>query len=183
MNVEELALPGVRLLRAEVHPDARGLFYELHRESRYAPLGIAGFVQDNHSRSRQGVARGMHFQLRHPQGKLLTVLRGRIWDVVADIRPDSPTFGRWVSVVLEGGSGHQLWVPPGYAHGFCALEDSDVLYKCTDVWHADDSRGVAWNDPVLGIDWPLADPVLSEADRRLPRIAELADVDLPRWAT
>jgi dTDP-4-dehydrorhamnose 3,5-epimerase len=183
MRVEELALPGVLLVHAGVYPDERGLFCELFRESRYAPYGIGGFVQDNHSRSRRGVVRGLHFQLRHPQGKLLTVLHGVIWDVVVDVRPDSPTFRRHVSAVLEGGSGAQLWVPPGYAHGFCALEDSDVLYKCTDVWHADDSFGVRWDSPELALPWPMAGPVLSEADQRLPRLAELAPEQLPRWET
>ncbi|HMV70092.1 MAG TPA: dTDP-4-dehydrorhamnose 3,5-epimerase [Myxococcota bacterium] len=181
MKVEELGLPGVLLLHADAFPDERGLFCEVFRESRYAELGIGGFVQDNHSRSRRGVVRGLHFQLRHPQAKLLTVLRGEIFDVVVDIRVGSPTFGQHVTAVLSGGSGRQLWVPPGYAHGFCALEDSDVLYKCTDVWHADDSRGVRWDDPLLAIPWPIAEPVMSGADRRLPGLAELVADDLPGW--
>jgi dTDP-4-dehydrorhamnose 3,5-epimerase len=185
MRTEALALPGVLLVHADVLEDARGFFMELHNASRYAEVGIsAPFVQDNHSRSTRGVLRGMHYQLTQPQGKLVTVLRGSIYDVVADVRPDSPTFGEWVGVRLGEGSGRQLWVPPGYAHGFCVYSDvADVLYKCTDLYAADDGRGIRWDDPQLGITWPVSRPILSGKDARLPTLAEVSPDQLPRLHT
>ena len=161
--------------------DDRGFFLERYHEARYAEAGVGEtFVQDNHSRSERGVVRGLHFQRRHPQGKLVEVIRGRILDVVVDLRASSPTFGAWESFELEATPVRQLWVPPGFAHGFATLSDSaDVLYKCTDVYRPDDEGGLAWDDPDLGIDWPVASPRLSAKDRALPRLRELAPETLP----
>ena len=188
MTVRETSLPGVLVVEPAVHGDARGFFVERFHAPRYAEAGIAGpFVQDNHSRSRGGTLRGLHFQRRHPQGKLVSVARGAIWDVAADVRPASPTFGQWVGVELTDATARQLWVPPGFAHGFCVLsEAADVLYSCTEVYRPDDEGGVAWDDPDLGVDWPLdalgafdGAPVLSDRDRALPRLAELGPDGLP----
>lgn len=174
MNIITMALPGVLLLELSVHADARGVFSEVFVQTRYAHAGISEpFVQDNWSRSVQGVLRGLHIQPHYPQGKLITVLRGRIWDVVADVNPASPTFGQCVGIDLAESSPRgllrQLWVPPGYAHGFCVLStEADVFYKCTQTYHPEDDAGVLWSDPELAITWPLADPVVSVRDAQLP---------------
>ncbi|MGD8574264.1 MAG: dTDP-4-dehydrorhamnose 3,5-epimerase [Gammaproteobacteria bacterium] len=183
MRVTELELPGVKLLEPDLHRDDRGWFRETWRRDRYAELGVAeDFVQDNHSRSRQGVLRGLHFQRRHPQGKLLTVLRGRIYDVVAEIRPQSPCHRRWVAVELDDETGAQLYVPPGYAHGFVVLsEQADVAYRCSAYYVPGDDGGVIWNDPDLAIDWPVSDPLLSAKDAELPPLAKLTENSLPQW--
>lgn len=182
MTVRETALPGVLVVEPRVFGDARGFFLERYHAERYAEAGIpAAFVQDNHSRSVRGTLRGLHFQRSHPQGKLVEAVRGRIWDVAVDVRPGSPTFGQWEGVTLTEDSHRQLWVPPGFAHGFCVLSaEADVLYKCTDVYRPDDEGGVRWDDPDLGIEWPLdAAPLLSAKDRALPLLADLAAADLP----
>ena len=188
VTVRETSLPGVLVVEPAVHGDARGFFVERYHAARYAEAGIAGpFVQDNHSRSRGGTVRGLHVQRRHPQGKLVGVARGTIWDVAVDVRPGSPAFGRWVGVELSDATARQLWVPPGFAHGFCVLsETADVLYACTEVYRPDDEGGVAWDDPELAIDWPLGAlrafdgaPILSDRDRALPRLAALGPDDLP----
>jgi dTDP-4-dehydrorhamnose 3,5-epimerase len=180
MTVTELEIPGLLLIEPRVFEDARGAFMECYHAERYRAHGLgAAFVQDNLSRSERGVVRGLHFQRRHPQGKLISVVRGAVYDVAVDLRPDSATFGRHVGVELSDANRMQLWVPPGFAHGFCALATADVLYKCTDVYHPDDEGGLRWDDPALGIDWPVAEPVLSERDRSHPRLAELSPADLP----
>lgn len=182
MTVRETSLPGLLVVEPRVFEDARGFFLERYHAGRYAEAGLdAAFVQDNHSRSRRGTVRGLHFQRRHPQGKLVEVARGRIWDVAVDLRRGSPTFGRWEAVELSDATHRQLWVPPGFAHGFAVLSDvADVLYKCTDVYRPGDEGGVAWDDPDLGVAWPVeAPPVLSDKDRALPRLAELEPGDLP----
>lgn len=181
MRLEALSLPGVTLVHADVLEDTRGFFTEIHQTERYARLGLpATFVQDNHSRSRRGTLRGLHYQRHHPQGKLVSVVRGTILDVVADIRRGSPTFGRHLTVRLAEGSGHQLWVPPGFAHGFYVVSEvADVLYKCTDRYHADDGRGIRWDDPSLSVDWPTAEPLLSAKDARLPTLGTIPVDDLP----
>lgn len=182
MTVRETTLPGVLVVEPRVFGDARGFFLERYHAERYAEAGIsAAFVQDNHSRSSRGTLRGLHFQRRHPQGKLVEAVRGRIWDVAVDLRPGSPTFGQWEGVTLTEDSHRQLWVPPGFAHGFCVLSDeADVLYKCTDVYRPDDESGVRWDDPDLGIEWPLDEtPLLSAKDHALPLLADLAEAGLP----
>jgi dTDP-4-dehydrorhamnose 3,5-epimerase len=167
MNVVATALDGVMIVEPRVFSDPRGFFLESYRADRYAAAGLPGrFVQDNHSCSAPGTLRGLHYQLHHPQGKLIRVLRGAIFDVAVDIRTGSPTFGRWVGVELSADNKRQLYVPPGFAHGFCVpSEASEVEYKCTDFYAAEDERGVAWNDPAIGIAWPVTNPLLSEKDR------------------
>ncbi|MDQ7010479.1 MAG: dTDP-4-dehydrorhamnose 3,5-epimerase, partial [Mariprofundaceae bacterium] len=152
MKVVETALPGVLVVEPDVHGDARGFFLETFHEARYAQHGIPGndlhFVQDNHSRSRRGVLRGLHFQTKHPQGKLVSVAAGTVFDVTVDVRTGSPTFGRWMGVELSDENHRQLWIPPGFAHGFCVLsETADFQYKCTDFYDPKDEAGIVWNDP------------------------------------
>ena len=181
MIVRQTSIPGLLVVEPRAFGDARGFFLERYHAERYAEAGIeAAFVQDNHSRSEGGVLRGLHFQRRHPQGKLVEVARGAIWDVAVDLRPGSATFGQWEGLHLSDQDHLQLWVPPGFAHGFCVLSDTaDVLYKCTEVYRPDDEGGIVWDDPDLAIDWPITDPVLSDKDRVLPRLNTLNPNDLP----
>ena len=175
MRVEKTHLPGVLILQPEVCRDERGFFLEHYHRRRYGDLpGLdLDFVQDNHSRSKRGVLRGLHFQEKHPQGKLVSVLAGRVWDVAVDIDPGSPSFRRWLGVELSAVNHRQLYIPPGYAHGFCALsEQADLLYKCTDFHRPEDERGLLWNDPDLAIDWPLRDPILSSRDAANPSLRD-----------
>lgn len=186
MKVIETKLPGVLIIEPKVFGDVRGFFKETFHAGRYAEAGIPGeglrFVQDNHSRSGRGVLRGLHFQLEYPQGKLVSVSSGAVFDVAADVRPGSPTFGQWVGVELSAENHRQLWVPPGYAHGFCVLSESaDFQYKCTDLYHPEDESGVVWNDPDLAIDWPVSEPLVSEKDRKLPQLAAAEPSQLPVW--
>lgn len=175
MEVTTTALPGVLLIKPRVFGDARGFFLETFSAERYLAAGIAlPFVQDNLSRSQRGVLRGLHFQRARPQGKLVSVMRGAVFDVAVDIDPHSPTCGAHVAVELSDSNHHQLWIPPGYAHGFCVLSDeADFFYKCTAYYDPADEGGLAWNCPRLGIDWPVRDPVLSAKDRNYPSLDEL----------
>ena len=176
MKITQTELPGVVIIEPKVFGDERGFFLETFQAERYGALaGIsARFVQDNHSRSRRGVLRGLHAQKQQPQGKLVRAARGEIFDVAADIDPRSPTFGRWVGVTLSDTNHRQLWIPPGYAHGFVVLSEiADFEYKCTDYYHPQSETGVIWNDPDLAIDWPIKEPTLSEKDKRLPTLASL----------
>jgi dTDP-4-dehydrorhamnose 3,5-epimerase len=178
-------LPEVLLVEPKVHEDARGLFQEIHQQARYAEAGIdAVFVQDNRSVSTRGVLRGMHFQHPRPQGKLVMAMSGVILDVAVDIRVGSPTFGRWCAYRLVAKQGRQVWIPPGFAHGFLVLSESaDVLYKCTDLYDASCDQTLLWSDPALGIEWPLSDPVVSEKDRGAPTLQELrGSRSLPTYA-
>lgn len=170
MKVIQTALPGVVIVEPRVFRDERGFFLETYHASRYAEAGIAlAFVQDNHSRSRKDTLRGLHFQRTTPQGKLVRAIEGEIFDVAADVTPGSPTYGQWVGVALSADNFRQLYVPPGYAHGFCVVsEAAQVEYKCTALYDPADEGGVMWNDPVLGITWPTASPVLSARDRAHP---------------
>ena len=167
-------LPEVLVLEPKVHGDSRGFFYETYQARRYAEAGIsAPFVQDNLSRSVRGTLRGLHFQEPTPQGKLVQVLRGTVWDVAVDVRRGSPRFGRWVALELSETSPRQLWIPPGFAHGFCVLSDSaDFFYKCTELYAPECERGIAWDDPQLAIPWPIREPLLSPKDRAAPRLHE-----------
>ena len=159
-----------------MHRDARGFFLETWHQQRYAAGGItAAFVQDNHSRSGRGTLRGLHAQVRRPQGKLIRVVEGEIYDVALDIRRGSPTFGRSVGMRISGDDFRQLWIPPGFAHGFCVLSEvANVEYKCTEPYDAADEISILWNDPDLGIDWPIRDPIVSAKDSRAPRLREIA---------
>jgi dTDP-4-dehydrorhamnose 3,5-epimerase len=174
LNVTQTPLPGVLLIEPRVFADERGFFLETYNAARFREIGIGdGFVQDNHSRSRRGVLRGLHYQEPNAQGKLVRCSAGAIYDVAVDIRVGSPTFGKWYGVELSGENRRMLWVPPGYAHGFCALtDDADMIYKCTALYDAKSDRAIAWNDPAIGIRWPLADPIVSEKDAAAPRLAE-----------
>ena len=175
MKVEKTILPGVLIIKPDVFGDARGFFIETFRTTRYEEAGInTAFVQDNHSRSTRGVLRGMHFQKARPQGKLLTVSHGKVFDVAADINPASPTFGKYVSIELSDENHFQIYIPPGYAHGFCVLSEFvDFHYKCTDFYVGNDQHGVMWNDPTLAIDWPIKNPSLSAQDQQWPNLKDL----------
>jgi dTDP-4-dehydrorhamnose 3,5-epimerase len=170
-------LPGVIVVEPDVHRDDRGYFLESFQREKYRAGGIPGpFVQDNESRSTAGTLRGLHLQTRRPQGKLIRVIEGEIWDVAVDVRRQSPTFGRWSAVVLSAENFKQCYVPPGFAHGFCVTSPlARVEYKCTDVYDPGGEIGVVWNDPALGIAWPLERPILSDRDRRLPTLAAQMD--------
>ncbi len=184
MNVIETVLPGVLIIEPKVFGDARGFFLETFQKHRYEAAGIPGtgleFVQDNHSRSSKGVLRGLHFQLENPQGKLVSAGTGVVFDVAADVNPDSPTYRQWVGVELSEDNHRQLWIPPGYAHGFCVLSDiADFQYKFTELYHPESDGGILWNDPELDIAWPIETPVLSQKDEFLPMLSEAKREDLP----
>lgn len=171
-------LPGVLLLEPKVFEDARGSFYESFNARDFEE--VTGqrrvFVQDNHSLSRRGVLRGLHYQVAFPQGKLVRVIRGGIFDVAVDLRRDSPSFGRWAGKVLTAENRRQMWIPEGFGHGFVVLSDmAEVLYKTTEYWHPEDERSLLWNDPAIGIDWPVAKPTLAAKDVVARRLDE-ADV-------
>ncbi|MFZ5723713.1 MAG: dTDP-4-dehydrorhamnose 3,5-epimerase [Pseudomonadota bacterium] len=186
MKVIETPLPGVLLIEPKVFGDERGFFVETYRESLLRDAGIAAaFVQDNHSRSRRGVLRGLHYQLVQPQGKLVRVSRGSVFDVAVDVRAGSPTFGRWYGAVLDDEQHRMMYVPPGFAHGFCVLSDvADFIYKCTDYYHPASEQGIAWNDPDIGIEWPDMGvaPMLSAKDTVNPLLRDQSAERLPRFA-
>jgi dTDP-4-dehydrorhamnose 3,5-epimerase len=168
-------LDGVLIIEPTVFQDERGFFLETYHARRYAEAGLdVTFVQDNHSRSRRGTLRGLHYQAQNPQGKLVRVIEGRVFDVAVDIRPGSPTFGQHVAVELTAENFRQIYVPPGFAHGFCVTSDvAQVEYKCTTYYDPADERGIAWNDPALAISWPVQEPILSDRDRRHPTLERL----------
>ncbi|KIA82253.1 dTDP-4-dehydrorhamnose 3,5-epimerase [Chromobacterium piscinae] len=178
MNVIDTAIPDVKIIEPAVFGDARGFFFESFNQKKFEEaVGYSvEFVQDNHSRSAKGVLRGLHYQLDpHAQGKLVRVAAGAVFDVAVDIRLQSPTYGRWVGVELSADNKRQLWIPPGFAHGFLTLSDNtEFLYKTTDYWFKDLERAIAWNDPTLAIDWPLQQPpVLSAKDQEAPLFTSL----------
>jgi dTDP-4-dehydrorhamnose 3,5-epimerase len=181
MQVTPQSFPEILLIEPRVFRDRRGHFWEIFQARRYSEYGLpADFVQDNLSYSLQGVVRGLHYQLRFPQGKLVVPLAGEIWDVVVDIRRGSPGFGKWLAVTLTADACRQLYVPPGFAHGFAAVSsEATVLYKCTDFYHPEDEYGIIWSDPDLAIPWPAAAPVLSDKDGQYPRLRDLAPEQLP----
>lgn len=168
MKVIDTVIPDVKIIEPRVFGDERGFFLETFQAERYreqAGIDLA-FVQDNHSRSSRGILRGLHFQKQRPQGKLVRVVQGEVFDVAVDLRPESPTFKQWVGEILSGSNCKQLWVPPGLAHGFLVLSDhADFEYKCTDYYHPEDEACLIWNDPDIGIDWPTTSPTLSDKDR------------------
>ena len=169
-------LPEIILIEPAVWRDERGYFLESYNPEDWQEAGIPGFIQDNHSSSERGVLRGLHAQVQHPQGKLVRVVEGAIYDVAVDIRRDSPGFGKWVAVHLSAENFRQLYIPPGFAHGFCVLGDTaQVLYKVTSPYNPADEITIAWNDPQLAINWPVTDPVLSEKDAAAGNLADIAD--------
>ena len=175
MQFVRTEIPDVIIVEPDVHKDPRGFFLETYHVEKYRGGGIdALFVQDNHSRSVAGTLRGLHLQRRRPQGKLVRVIEGQIFDVAVDVRVGSPTFGRWVGATLSADNFHQIYVPPGFAHGFCVLSPiAQVEYKCTDLYDQADEVGVAWNDPALGIAWPVTNPILSARDQNHRPLAEV----------
>jgi len=183
MNIIQTALPGVVVIEPKAFGDARGFFVETFREEALVAAGVnVRFVQDNQSRSRRGVLRGLHYQLVQPQGKLVRVSSGAVFDVAVDVRVGSPHFGKWFGAVLDDVSHRQMYVPPGFAHGFVVLsETADFVYKCTDYYHPASEQGIAWDDPDVGIEWPLAGltPQLSAKDLVNPRLHDQARERLP----
>lgn len=175
MKITDLNLSGVLLVKPDVHVDERGFFLETWHQSRYRDNDFPDvtFVQDNHSRSVRGVLRGLHFQQNFPQGKLVQVTRGCVFDVAVDVRLGSPEFGRWVGHELSEDNHHQMWIPPGFAHGFCALSElADLTYKCTDIYRPEDDLGIIWDDKDLAVEWPIDNPLLSDKDKTLPTLAD-----------
>ena len=166
MRLLPTSLPGAVIIEPRLYEDERGFFMETFQSRRFAGNGLpSAFVQTNHSQSSRNTLRGLHYQIEHPQGKLVRVVRGEIYDVIVDLRRDSPTFGRWVGIRLSESNRRQLYVPPGLAHGFCVTDDlADMIYECTDYYYPEHERTIVWNDPDLAIDWPIKDPVLSEKD-------------------
>ena len=177
MTIVNEPLPGLLILQPKVFEDARGFFLETWKKETFRTLGVHDdFVQDNWSRSEKGVLRGLHYQVNHPQGKLISVRTGSVYDVAVDIRPGSPTFGKWHGEVLSVENKLQIYVPPGFAHGFCVLsETADFTYKCTDYYHPEDEAGIRWNDPELAIQWPISDPLVSGKDKKLPLFSETGE--------
>ncbi|MBI4515704.1 MAG: dTDP-4-dehydrorhamnose 3,5-epimerase [Deltaproteobacteria bacterium] len=170
-------LPEIIVVEPDVYRDDRGFFLETYHWEKYRDGGITEpFVQDNHSRSGRATLRGLHAQWRRPQGKLVRVLQGEIFDVAVDIRRGSPRFAHWVGVHLSAENFRQIYVPPGFAHGFCVLSDAaEIEYKCTDLYDPGGELHVRWDDPAIGVAWPIADPLLSAKDRAAPRLAEVAE--------
>ncbi|MEE8424620.1 MAG: dTDP-4-dehydrorhamnose 3,5-epimerase [Elusimicrobiota bacterium] len=177
MEFEPTSLPGVILVKPKIFRDDRGFFLESYNEKKFSEGGLGvSFVQDNHVGSKRGALRGLHSQRSKPQGKLIRVVEGEIFDVAVDIRLGSPTFGKWFGTTLSAESLHQLYIPPDFAHGYCVLsEHSQVEYKCTNLYDPASEFGIRWDDPEIGIDWPLKDPILSKKDAVLPSLAELKD--------
>lgn len=178
LEVQPTSLPGVLLLQPRTFGDSRGYFFETYRQT-YTDVGVATMVQANVSRSKVGVIRGLHFQREHAQAKLVSVIRGSIFDVAVDLRPGSSTFGRWFGQQLNDQNHLMMYIPTGFAHGFCVLSEADVLYQCSDYYHPGSEVGVLWNDPELGIEWPLQEGILSEKDAQNPRLSELSPDQLP----
>lgn len=179
-TVSTTDIPGVLIVQFSPFHDERGFFVETFNSRTFADAGLPdNFVQDNHSYSRKGVLRGLHFQRRKPQGKLVMAVRGAIFDVALDVRKGSPTFGRWVGATLTADAMNALWIPPGFAHGFCTLTDeADVIYKCTAHYDHEDESGVVWNDAEVAIAWPVSNPIVSGKDQRLMPLSALTDLPL-----
>ncbi len=183
MRVIDCPLEGLKLVELTVHGDARGFFVERYNSQRFADAGLpTDFVQDNHSRSAPGVLRGLHYQSNPGQGKMVGVTRGKVWDVAVDIRPASATFGRWHAEELSDTNGRLLWIPEGFAHGFCVLgeEPVDMLYKVTGLYNKAGEGGIRYDDPDLSVDWPLKNPLISERDKQLPSFSEYKEYP-PAW--
>jgi len=182
MKTTAAPLDGLVIIEPRIFGDNRGFFLETHNQQRYRRCGIdCSFVQDNLSSSVQGTLRGLHFQIARPQAKLVQALTGEIFDVAVDIRPDSTTFGQWFGIRLSEQNKYQLFIPPGFAHGFCVLSDSALFsYKCSDYYDPQDEGGILWSDQTLAIDWPLKNPILSKKDRQLPHLSDLTPDSLTR---
>ncbi len=179
MRFHSTEIDGMYLIEPQVFKDERGFFLEIFHAERFKEAGInCSFVQDNHSRSTKGVLRGLHYQLTQPQGKLVRVAKGEVFDVGVDIRKGSPTFGKWAGYKISSENKRMLYLPPGLAHGFCVLSDeADFLYKCTDFYSREDERGLAWNDPEINIKWPINNPILSDKDKLNPALDSIELTD------
>lgn len=179
----ETSLPGVYLIEPTVHKDMRGFFFESYHDMKFAELGIKErFVQDNHAKSVKNTLRGLHYQITRPQAKLCRVIQGEVLDVVVDVRPRSPHFGKWTSAVLSAENKLQMYVPMGFAHGYVVFsEAAEFLYKCSDFYYPELERGVAWNDPEIGVNWRIENPILSARDQKSPRLSEIPVGDLPEY--
>lgn len=183
MDVRKTEIPEVLDIQPKIYGDDRGFFLETYHQERYKAMGIDyEFVQDNHSRSEKGVLRGLHYQLNRPQGKLVRVVSGEVFDVAVDIRVGSPTFGKVVWTILSAEKKNQFWVPPGFAHGFCVLSEmADFEYKCTELYDPKDEGAVLWSDVDLGIPWPINTPFLSEKDSKALPLSKIKKSDLPTY--
>lgn len=182
MEIKETNLPGVLLLEPKVYGDSRGFFAETFRDEQFKQAGIdVAFVQDNHSRSQKGVLRGLHYQLVQPQGKIVRVTRGEVFDVAVDVRKGSAHFGQWTGCLLDEQSCKALYIPPGFAHGFVVMSEvADIFYKCSDYYHPESEQGVLWNDPDIAIEWPTSDVQLSQRDSGFKRLSEHIADTLPK---
>lgn len=185
LKFTEKSLPGVLLIEPMVFEDDRGFFMETYHRGKYGEAEIdQAFVQDNHSHSRRFTLRGLHYQLNHPQAKLVYVITGEILDIAVDIRRGSPTFGRWTGTLLSAKNRRQLFIPAGFAHGFCVLsETADVIYKCTDLYAPGDEYGILWSDPTIDVVWPIENPFLSEKDKKNPRLEDVPEENLPVYTS
>jgi dTDP-4-dehydrorhamnose 3,5-epimerase len=183
MKFIETSLPGCVVIEPQVFGDSRGFFYESYNEAKYRDAGIdRRFVQSNVSRSARGVLRGLHYQWPHPQGKLVSVLEGEVYDVAVDIRRNSPTFGQWAGVMLTAENHRHFWIPEGFAHGFCVVsEHATFSYQCTDLYDAKADGGVRWDDPAIGIDWPVSEPLLSDKDQKALLLTDVPSDRLPEY--
>jgi dTDP-4-dehydrorhamnose 3,5-epimerase len=183
MKLIETSLPGCVVIEPEVFGDTRGFFYESYNEAKYREAGIdRKFVQSNVSRSARGVLRGLHYQWPRPQGKLVSVLEGEVYDVAVDIRHGSPAFGQWTGVLLTAENHRHFWIPEGFAHGFCVVSEfATFSYQCTDLYDARADGGVRWNDAAIGIDWPISAPLLSDKDSKAPLLADVPPERLPEF--
>ena len=182
MKVTKIKFDGAYLIDLDVYSDERGFFLESYQRMRYAAYGLdVNFVQDNRSFSKKGVVRGLHYQINRPIGHLIYVIHGSIFDVGVDLRIKSPTFGEHFSIVLKADNNQQLYFPEGVAHGFCALaEENEILYKCTEYYDPNDEAGVVWNDPEIGIKWPIRDPTIKESDANFPQLKDIERTKLPK---
>lgn len=183
MKIVNTPIAGVKIIEPKRFGDTRGFFFEAWHKKKYPEAGVTShFVQDNCSMSRSGTVRGLHYQLTHPQAKLVQVLKGEVFDVAVDIRVGSPTFGQWVGVTLSEANGRQFFIPEGFAHGFCVISEEALFsYKCSDYYMPEDEGGVLWSDPSIGIEWPDVEPVLSEKDKVYPCLAEIDPDRLPKY--
>lgn len=179
METSTTPLEGLLIIQPRIFADERGYFFESFQTEKYQALGLPAFVQDNTSRSAKNVLRGLHYQLPHSQGKLVSVSYGAVWDVAVDIRRQSPTFGQWFAITLSADNHTQFYIPPGFAHGFCTLEDNTIFhYKCTDFYSPQSERGIAWNDKDINIDWPVSNPLLSPKDEEYTGLSSIKEEHL-----
>lgn len=175
LKITHTPLDGIIIIEPKILCDSRGYFFEMYQQERFKELGIPPFIQDNHSLSKANVIRGLHYQQPNPQGKLVGVTQGTVWDVVVDIRQTSANYGKWFSIILDAEHHRQMYIPPGFAHGFCVLSEvAAFYYKCTQFYDPKAEQGIAWNDPSINIDWPIKNPILSEKDQHHPLLNEIS---------